>query len=137
VEQDLVRLLERGLGRQARQLRHLSQEGDRGHLADERVVLRHVADSRTGLAHGAAAVHAQDAGASGAGTVKSEQRENQRGLAGAVGPEQPHSFSRARNAETAGDPVKDLPPSKPDFQVVEFDDRDVVQSAPSRPVTDE
>ena len=123
VEQDLVRFLERRLRREARQLGHLAQEGHRRHLPDERVVLRHVADSRPGLAHVAPAVHAQDTGASGAGPEKPEQRQDQRGLARPVGPEQPHRLSCARNAETAGDPVEDLPPSQLDLQVLEFDDR--------------
>ena len=73
------------------------------------------------------AVHAQDAGASGAGPEKPEQRQDQRGLARPVGPEQPHRLSRARNAETAGDPVEDLPPSQLHLQVLEFDDRCRIQ----------
>ena len=129
VEQDLVRLLERRVRREARQLRHLAQEGDRRHLPDERVVLGHVANSRPGLAHVAPAVQAENAGASGTGSEKSEQRQDQGGLACPVGPQQPHCFSRARNAETAGDPVEDLPPSQLDLQVLEFDDRYRIQAS--------
>jgi len=69
------------------------------------------------------AVEAQDARASGAGPQKPEQRQDQRGLASPVGPQQADGLSFAGNAETAGDPVEDLPPSQPDFQVLEFDDR--------------
>ena len=135
VEQHLVRLLERRLRREARQLGHLAHEGHRRHLPDERVVLGHVADSRPGLAHVAPAVQAQDAGAAGAGPEKPEQRQDQRGLARPVGPEQPHRLSCARNAETAGDPVEDLPPSQLDLQVLEFDDRCRSQAPPTRRVT--
>src|SRR6185436_19434802 len=127
VEQHLVRLLERRLGWKPRQLRHLPEKSDRRHLADERIVLRHVADSRARFAHVAAAVHAQDARASRAWTEKPEQRQDQRGLARPVRAEQSYRFSRARNAETAGDPVEDLPPSEFHFEVVELDNRYVVQ----------
>ena len=51
VEQHLVGLLERGFRRKAGELGHLAHEGDRRHVADERVVLGHVADARPGLAH--------------------------------------------------------------------------------------
>src|SRR5262249_39817546 len=95
---------------------------DRGHLADERVVLRHVADARPRLAHVAPAVHAEDAGRPGARPEKAEQRQEQGGLARPVGPEQAHRLPRAGNAETAGDPVEDLPPSQRDLQVFQFDD---------------
>ena len=57
------------------------------------------------------AVHAEDAGAAGARPEKSEQGEDQRRFARPIWSEQPYGFSRARNAETAGDPVEDLPPS--------------------------
>jgi hypothetical protein len=127
VEQGLVRLLERRARRKARQLGHLTQEGDPRHLRDERVVLRHVADSRPGATHVVSTVQTQNAGASSAGPEKPEERQDQRGLAGPVGPQQPHRFSCTRNAETAGDPVQDLPPSQVDLQVVEFDDGCAVQ----------
>src|SRR5262245_11836877 len=84
-----------------------------------------------GLAHVAPAVPAEDLRASFAWPQKPEQRQDERGLARAVGPEQTHGFSRARNAKTAGDPVKDLPPSKFDFQALEFDDRDLFQGSPA------
>ena len=127
MEQDLVRLFERRLRREARQLGHLANERHRRHLPDERVVLRHVADSGPGLSHAAAAVQAQDSGVPGGGTEKPEQRQDQRGLACPVGAQQPHRLSLARNAETASDPVEDLPPSQRDFQVLELDDRNGVQ----------
>src|SRR6185436_4462974 len=81
------------------------------------------ADPRPGLAHVAPAVQAQDAGASGARPEKPEQGQDQGGFARPVGAQQPHRLSRPRNAETAGDPVEDLPPSQLDLQVLEFDDR--------------
>ena len=115
VKQDLVCLLERCLRWEARQFGHLADERNRRHLPDERVVLGHVADPRA--IHVAAAVQAQDAGPAGARSEEAEQGENQRGLARPVWAEQPHRLSRARNAETAGDPMEDLPPSKRDLQV--------------------
>ena len=129
MEQDLVRLLEGRIGRQTGQLRHLAQEGYRGHLSDEGVVLGHVSDSRPRLAHVAPAVDAQDTGPSGAGAVKSEQREDQRGLARPVGSQEPDRFACAGHAETAGDPVKDLPPSQFHFQVFELYDRCGIQAS--------
>ena len=61
VEQDFVGLLERRLRRKAREFGHLPQERDRRHVADERVVLGHVADARPGLAPALPAVEAEDA----------------------------------------------------------------------------
>ena len=120
---DAVAHFQRRVGRETRQLCHLADEGDRRHLADERVVLRHVADSRSRLPHVAPAVDAENTSVSGAGPEKPEQRQNQRGLARPIRSEQADGLSGARNAETAGDPVKDLPPSQLHFQVVELDDR--------------
>ena len=128
VEQNLVGLLERGVRGKAGELGHLAQKGDRRHLADERVVLGHVADTRPGLAPAAPAIEAENAGAPGARAEESEQRQDQRGLAGAVGPQQPDGLARARRAKAAGDPAQDLPPPQPDLQVLELDDRYGVHS---------
>jgi hypothetical protein len=69
------------------------------------------------------AIDAENARAPGARAEKAEQRQDQRGLPRTVRAEQAHRLARARHAEAAGDPVKDLPPPQPDFQVFEFDDR--------------
>ena len=122
VEQHLVGLLERRFRRKAGELGHLAHEGDGRHVADERVVLGHVADARARFAHAVRAIEAENARAPGAGAEEPEQRQDQRGLARAVRAQQAHGLARARHAEAAGDPVKDLPPPQPDFQVFEFDD---------------
>ena len=111
MEEHLVRFLECRLRRKAGKLGHLADEGHRRHLPDERVVLGHVADSRPGFTHVVPAIEPQDTGAAGARPKEPEERQDQRGLAGPIGPEQSHRLSCARNAETAGDPVEDLPPS--------------------------
>ena len=129
VEQHLVGLLERGFRRKPGELGHLAHEGDRRHVADERVVLRHVADARARFAHAVRAVDTENARAPGAGAQEPEQRQDQRGLARAVRSQQAHRFARAGHAEAAGDPVKDLPPPQFDFQVLELDDRDRVHAS--------
>ena len=88
VEQRFVRAFERGFRRQARQLGHQPHEMHRAHLRDERIALRHVADQRSDLFRVGADVLAEDVGGAGRRRMKAEQRVNQRGLAGAVRPEQ-------------------------------------------------
>jgi hypothetical protein len=55
--------------------------------------------------------------------VEAEKGQDEGGLSRPVRTQQPHGSADAGNAETAGDPPKDLPPSQSDFEVVEFDDR--------------
>src|SRR6185503_14016727 len=128
VKQDLVRLLERGFRWKTGELGHLAHEGDGRHVADEGVVLGHVADARARLAHAVRAIEAENARASGAGAQEAEQREDQRGLPRAVRAQQAHRLACTRHTEAAGDPVKDLPPPQPDFQVLQFNDRCGVHS---------
>src|SRR5512145_514756 len=80
------------------------------------------------------AVVAENPGMPGAGPEKPEERQDQRGLARPVGPQQTHRLSRARNAETAGDPVEDLPPSQLDLQVLELDHLQSRGFAPRTPL---
>jgi hypothetical protein len=123
VHEAAAAIRERGLGRKAGELGHLAHEGDGRHVADEGIVLRHVADARPRVAHAVAAIDAENARAAGAGAEEPEQRQDQCGLARAVGAQQAHGLARAGRAEAAGDPVKDLPPPQLDRQVFEFDDR--------------
>src|SRR5262245_8195764 len=69
------------------------------------------------------AIETENAGTSGTRAEEPEQRQDQRGLACAVRAQQAYGLAGTRDAEAAGDPVKDLAPPQPDFQVLEFDDR--------------
>src|SRR5713101_1445871 len=79
-----MRALERGRRRQTRKLSHEAHEVNARHLRDERLTFRHVANQSFDLICFAADVAAENSCGAGYGRMKTEQRVNQRRLAGAV-----------------------------------------------------
>ena len=63
IEQRFMRAFQRRFRRQASQLRHVTDEADPAHIADERIVLRHVADALPRMLRPVAVgIEAEDAG---------------------------------------------------------------------------
>ena len=119
VEQDLVRPFERGLGGEARQLAHHADKGHRGHICDEGVVLRHVADQSTDLPDLMSDVVAENLGRAGGHRAETEQSLDQSGFARPVGSEQPKSAPRQGNSEV----LQDLTFAKTHTQSGQLNDR--------------
>ena len=121
VKENFVGFFEsRGFG-QARDFAHQAEEGDGGHVADERIVFGHVADAGFHFAGLGVAVETEDAGAACGGLVEAEEGLDQRGFAGAVGAQQADGFAGTGNAEAAGDSLENLPPAKANAEGVDFD----------------
>jgi hypothetical protein len=119
VEQRLVRPFERRPRRQAGKLGHHAHEADRREAGDERLALRHVAETlphRAGLGRDVAP---EDARPAGRGRVETEDGVEQRGLAGAVGPQQTDHLAGERSRET----LEDRSPCQADFQPFELEQR--------------
>jgi hypothetical protein len=108
VEERFVSAFESSLGRQAGQLTHQPHEVNGAHLGDERIALRHVADQRADLFGFVGNVEAEDVRSAGRRLMKSEQRVNERGFAGAVGTEQTDCFA----TQVAAQVLQDLPATK-------------------------
>ena len=119
VEQDLVGPFEGGLGRKAGQLAHHAHEGHRGHVRDEGVVLRHVADLGTDLPEVMPDVVAEDLGRAPGHRAKAQQGLDQGGLAGPIGSEQPQGAPGQGGAEI----LQDLAFAETHTQSSQFNDR--------------
>src|SRR6185503_20522507 len=92
---------------------------DRVHLRDERIALRHVANQRFDLLGIVRDVVAEDLCGAAGGLMKSEQRVNQRGLAGSVGTEQTDSFT----TQIAAQVFQNLPAAERYAETVQVDNR--------------
>src|ERR1044071_5402968 len=96
-----MRALERGGGRKSRQLGQVAHEMDAGHLRDESIALRHIADQALDLIGIAADVAAEDACGSRRRSMKAEQRMNQRRFSRAVRAQQTDCASAQSTVEFA------------------------------------
>jgi limonene-1,2-epoxide hydrolase len=87
------------------------------HLGDERIALGHVADQRADLFGFVGNVEAEDVRSAGRRLMKSEQRVNERGFAGAVGTEQTDCFA----TQVAAQVLQDLPATKRNAEAMQVD----------------
>src|SRR5829696_6011085 len=92
---------------------------NRTHLRDERVALGHVANQRSDLFCLIDDVHAEDLCGAGRRCVKSEQRVNERRLAGAIWTEQTDRFT----TQIAAKVFKNWPLTERDAETMKVDHR--------------
>src|SRR5579859_3125600 len=88
VEEGFMGTLQSFAWRQPCELGHVADKAHAAHIADEGVILRHVADGSANLRPITMNIEAEDAGRTLRGPMKSKQRIDQSGLARAVGAEQ-------------------------------------------------
>src|SRR5580692_7544285 len=103
VEEGFVRAFKRGLRRQSRQFAHETDERNRSHIGDKRVVFRHVADNAADLFGLGTDIVTEDASSTGGGLVETEEGINKCGLPGAVRAEKSDGPSRQGASEAFED----------------------------------
>src|SRR6185503_1961725 len=94
-----------------------AHEVNGAHFGDERIALGHVADQRADLFGFVGNVEAEDVRSAGRRLMKSEQRVNEHGFAGAVGAEQTDGFATQVTTKV----LQDLPATKRNAEAVQVD----------------
>src|SRR2546423_7796270 len=117
VKKRFVRPLHRLLRRQPRDLRHHTDEPYAAHVGNERIVLRHIAEQRSDLTRLRADIESENSRSPGCRRMESEERSDQSGFPGAVGPQQSDRAAGQRSGEL----VEDGPAAKPDLEMIQRD----------------
>ena len=108
--------LERRARRQTGKLGHVPDEVHAGHVSNEGIILRHIADCTADLGSIPLHIEPEDSRGSFRRRMKSQQSVDQRGFSRAVGTEQPDGITLQLSCE----PVQHGAGSKPNFQPIEI-----------------
>ena len=117
VEQCFVRALQRICSGQPGELGHVADKSNAAHVADKRVVLRHVTDALADARAFLPCIDAEDARRAAGRSVETEQCVDERGLASAVRAEKTDGVT----AQLAGQTVENGPTAQPHFEPIQFD----------------
>src|SRR5258708_1497210 len=114
-----MRTLQRRLRRQPRQFAHEADERNRGHVGDECVIFRHVANDTANLFYLGADIVAENGGGAAGGLIETEEGINESGLPGAVRAEK----SDGSSGEGTRQAFEDFPLAETYRQSFEFNYR--------------
>src|SRR6185312_2091340 len=123
VEECFMRAFECLCRRQAGELSHEADEVNATHVADERIVLRHVSNAAADLRPVPVGVEAEDASCPTRRAVKAQQRVDQRRLAGSVRTKQPDRLA----AQHAAESVEYGASTQPDLERIKFNGSHAIQ----------